>query len=57
MGFLHVRLNQITLARFLLTMSDILIKNATILKHAGQINTKQSILIHDGHIQQVGAFP
>lgn len=37
-------------------MSDILIKNTTILKHAGQINTKQSILIHDGHIQQVGAF-
>lgn len=57
MGLLHVGLNQITLARFLLTMSDILIKNATILKQAGQINTKQSILIHDGHIQQVGDFP
>ena len=57
MGFPHVRLNQITLARFLLTMSDILIKNATILKQAGQINTKQSILIHDGHIQQVVIFP
>ena len=56
MGFLHVRLNQITLARFLLTMSDILIKMHH-LKHAGQINTKQSILIHDGHIQQVGDFP
>lgn len=35
MGLLHVGLNQITLARFLLTMSDILIKNATILKQAG----------------------